>query len=167
MAARIEECKSVQEIFMMIEKPYYFVFIKFAKPYLSRVDLSNILSSAWSMVEQSNMDANLTKAQLVSLFKQCDKSVLMDEAEYKAYQEFPATVNVYRGLTNYNKKNIRALSWSLDRKVAEWFSNRFKKGEGKVYSATIDKEHILAFFSGRGEAEVIVDPKYLLIEGDG
>ena len=33
--------------------------------------------------------------------------------------------------------------------------------EGTVYEAQISKEHILAFFNGRNESEVVVDPKYL------
>lgn len=66
----------------------------------------------------------------------------------------------YRGVTSYNAKNIKALSWTLDRDTAEWFAYRFGE-EGTVYEAQIQKEHILAFFNGRNESEVVVDPKYL------
>ena len=47
-----------------------------------------------------------------------------------------------------------------DRDTAEWFAHRFGE-EGTVYEAQISKEHILAFFNGRNESEVVVDPKYL------
>ena len=32
---------------------------------------------------------------------------------------------------------------------------------GTVYEAQIDKKHIYAYFGGRNESEVIVDPSYL------
>ena len=79
------------------------------------------------------------------------------ELERKQLQH---TVTVYRGVTPYNAKNIRALSWTLDRKTADWFAHRFGE-EGTVYEAQIRKEHILALFTGRNESEVIVDPRHL------
>lgn len=61
---------------------------------------------------------------------------------------------------SYNAKNIKALSWTLDRETAEWFAHRFGE-EGTVYEAQIPKKYILAFFNGRNESEVVVDPKHL------
>ena len=52
------------------------------------------------------------------------------------------------------------MSWTLDRKTADWFAHRFGE-EGTVYEAQIRKEHILALFTGRNESEVIVDPRHL------
>jgi len=49
----------------------------------------------------------------------------------------------------------------MDRNTAEWFANRFGEN-GTVYEAQIQKQHIYAYFSGRNESEVIVDPKYLM-----
>ena len=39
---------------------------------------------------------------------------------------------------------------------AEWFAKRWDKN-GKVYSATVDKEDVLAVFTSRGESELVVD----------
>ena len=84
----------------------------------------------------------------------------MDEEERTAHQALEDTVTVYRGVTPYNAKNIRALSWTLDRKTADRFAHRFGE-DGTVYEAQIRKEHILALFTGRNESEVIVDPRHL------
>lgn len=84
----------------------------------------------------------------------------MDEEELREFSELDDTVTVYRGVTSHNAKNTKALSWTLDRKTAEWFAHRFGE-EGTVYEAQIDKEHICALFTGRNESEVIVDPRYL------
>ena len=60
-----------------------------------------------------------------------------------------------------NAKNIKALSWTLDKDTAEWFAHRFGEN-GMVYEAQIQKKYIYAFFNSRNESEVIVDPKHLV-----
>ena len=60
-----------------------------------------------------------------------------------------------------NAKNIKALSWTLDKDTAEWFAHRFGEN-GMVYEAQIQKKYIYAFFNSRNESEVIVDPKHLI-----
>lgn len=84
----------------------------------------------------------------------------MDEEEQQVYDSLEDAVTVFRGVTPYNRRNIKVLSWTLDRRTAEWFAHRFGE-EGTVYEAKIRKEHIHAYFNGRNESEVIVDPKYL------
>lgn len=56
---------------------------------------------------------------------------------------------------------MRALSWTLDENVAQWFAQRYGE-QGTVYQAQIHKDHIYAIFTGRNESEVIVDPKHLI-----
>ena len=84
----------------------------------------------------------------------------MDAEELRQLQALEDPVTVYRGVTPHNARNIRALSWTLDRDTAEWFAHRFGE-DGTVYEAQIAKAHILAVFLGRNEWEVVVDPKYL------
>ena len=84
----------------------------------------------------------------------------MDAKELRRFQALEDPATVYQGLTSHNAKNIRALSWTLDRDTAEWFAHRFGE-EGTVYEAQIPKKYILAFFNGRNESEVVVDPKHL------
>ena len=43
----------------------------------------------------------------------------------------------YRGVTTFNAKNVKALSWTLDRSVVEWFASRFDE-DGNVYQAQIN-----------------------------
>lgn len=119
-----------------------------------------MLAHAWILEECPNQDRNVSKRELLALFHSVPPELLMDEEEYAVYQSLEDSVTVYRGVTSYNAKNIKALSWTLDRDTAEWFAHRFGE-EGTVYEAQISKEHILAFFNGRNESEVVVDPKYL------
>lgn len=156
----INEATSAYEIYMMVTKPYALTFLKFASHHLSREDVSEILASAWTRSEAPNQDVNVTQGKLLSFFKAADPTHLMDQEDYIQFKALEDTVTVYRGVTSYNAKSVRALSWTLNQETAEWFAHRFGEN-GTVYEAQIDKEHIYAYFSGRNEAEVIVDPHYL------
>lgn len=157
---QIDNADSAYGIFTLVNKPYTLAFLKYSQPYLSEQDFGQILSSAWILNESPNNDANMTKRELLSAFRSVAPEYLMDEDELRQYQELEDNVTVYRGVTSHNAKNIKALSWTLDRETAEWFAHRFSE-DGTVYEAQIDKKHIYALFTGRNEAEVIVNPNYL------
>ena len=160
MVKQIDQAKNAYHIYMMLNKPYALSFLSLAEPHLSKKDFSEILADAWIRSENPNMDKNFVKKSLVDMFKKADQSILMDGEEKEMFDSFDDTVTIYRGVTSYNAKNIKALSWTTEYQTAEWFAHRFGE-EGTVYEAQISKEHILAFFNGRNESEVIVDPKYL------
>ena len=156
----IDEADSAFQIYMMITKSYALGFLKFARNSLSEKDFAGILADAWIRTEAPNNDPNLSKKDLLSRFKATDPALLMDEDDYRCFTDLDDVVTVYRGVTSMNEKNVKALSWTLDRETAEWFAHRFGES-GTVYEAQIQKKHIYAFFSGRNESEVIVDPKHL------
>lgn len=160
MKAQIDEAKSAYHIYMMTNRPYSMTFLKFAKPHLSQKDFSEILADAWIRSENPNLDKNFKQKELLQMFKDAAPHILMDKDEQKQLAELDDAVTVYRGVTTYNAKNIKALSWTLEQKTAEWFANRFGE-DGTAYEAQIPKQHIYALLNGRGESEVIVDPKYL------
>ncbi len=156
----IKKAKTAYDIFMLLNKGYALTFLKFTKYALSAEDLAQILADAWIQAENPNMDCNVTKEELVSMFKCSDRDYLMTEAERKRLADLEETVTVYRGVTSYNARNVKALSWTLDKKKAEWFAHRFGE-QGTVYQAQISKGNILAIFTGRNESEVILNPKKL------
>ena len=158
---QIDQSGDAFEIYLLVNNPYALTFLKYALPHLSRTDMSRILASAWTMAEYPNLDVNLSKRQLVSLFKAAAPDALMDEEERQELADLESPVTIYRGVTPYNEKNVRALSWTLNYDTAKWFANRFDQ-TGTVYEAQVDKEHIMALFNGRNEAEVVVDPRYLM-----
>lgn len=160
-AGYIDEAETPYHVFMLITKPYMLGFLKFAKPYLSDEDFTQMLADAWIRSESPNDDPNLSKSKLLALFKAADPNILMDEEERDILHNLENPVTVYRGVTSYNAKNVKALSWTLDKKVAQWFAHRYGE-QGTVYQAQVRKEDIYAIFTGRNESEVIVDPKQLV-----
>ena len=157
---QIDSAENAHEVFALLNPPYYLTFIKFTAAALSEQNLGKLLSIAWTQEECPNQDCNISKRELLALFRSVSPEYLMDEEERQVYESMEDPVTVYRGVTPYNQKNVKALSWTLDRQTAEWFAHRFGE-EGTVYEAQIKKEHIHAYFSGRNESEVIVDSMYL------
>ena len=148
-------------LFQMITKPYKLGFLKFAAPFLSEQDMALFLSQAWIITESPNSDPNLSKQDLLALFRSIDPQILMNTDEYRIFCGLDNVVTVYRGVTSHNAKNVKALSWTLDKNTAEWFAHRYGE-QGTIYEAQISKEYIYAIFLSRNEAEVIIDPKHLM-----
>ena len=161
VAERIDSAESTDEIYCRITKPYRLTFMKYAGQYLSEKDFAEMLCSAWITSENPNSDANVSQSELLRMFRSADKSLLMTAEERKWLNEIDNPVTVYRGVTPYNAKSVKAMSWTLDYEKALWFAKRFDS-DGTVYTAEIEKSHILALFDGRDESEIVVEPAYLL-----
>ncbi len=160
MIREIDAANSVWGIYRFINKPYRIAFLQFTKNHLSRAEFSSLLSDAWISSEYPNEDINVDKAQLVAMFSMADKKELMTEEEEKQLNALNERVTIYRGVTPYNEKNIKALSWTLSKDVAKWFAMRYNQ-EGTVYQAEIPKSCIFALYNGRNEAEVVINPTFL------
>ena len=160
LADQIERAKSVMDIYTMLNKAYCLLFLKGIRQFLSLEDFSELLADAWIRSEYPNDDSDINQPQLLSLFRDAESTALMNTDEYAVWAALPDPVTVYRGVTSYNAKHIRRMSWTLDRKTAEWFAHRFREN-GTVYQARIPKDSVYAFFNGRNEAEIIVDPEFL------
>ena len=91
------------------------------------------------------MNPSITKTELSDMFKRADKEFLMSEKEYKKWQDLPEKLTIYRGVTEYNGKNIRALSWTTNYDTAKWFAGRYdKKGKVKSHIDKVFTENITA-----------------------
>lgn len=143
-------------IFLMLNRPYILNFLKFSANYLSDDDLGFVLGSLWQTIEQISLDDSITGKQIVKWFERASNSKLMDEEELARLNSLPELVTVYRGVTSYNRRKKKAFSWTTDRKIAEWFANRFNTGTGEVWTITVPKERILCAFGGK-EKELIVN----------
>ena len=155
MKSVIARAEKYSDFLLIIRKPYLPAFFKYTKDFVSAEDYTKFLSEMWTMVEFVNKDKNITPKEFVSIFKKANKEVLMEEDDLEVYRSFPDEVTVYRG-TKSSRGSIKALSWTTDKSVAEFFANRFTS-DGLIYSASIKKKDILAYFNTRDEKEVLVD----------
>lgn len=154
--ATIEE-SDLRGICLMLNKPYILTFISYIESMLSDEELGMILGTFWTAIENITGDSNVNGMEIVKWFKRADKKSLMNEEELLVYESLPEEVTVYRGVTSYNRKKEKALSWTLDYEKAVWFANRFSTGTGEVWTMTVPKKRILCCFDGCNEQEAIVD----------
>jgi len=72
-------------------------------------------------------------------------------------------ITIYRGVNVDSLNEDFALSFTVDKERAEWFTNRFDKKGKKVITRTIPIEEVLLYTNKRSEEEVMVIPKCLRI----
>lgn len=152
----IDKTEDYCSFLLIIRKPYLLAFFKYTKQYLDEKDYSEFLINSWVMDECANCNTNVSKEELLKYFKEASKEIMMDEKETEVFEQLDDVVTIYRGVTDYNKDNIKALSWTLDKTKAEWFATRFKQ-DGLVYEAKIKKNDIFAYTDKRNEKEVLVN----------
>ena len=82
---------------------------------------------------------------------------MMNADERKYYARLPAKFTVYRGFSAEDGEF--GWSWTLDRATAEWFARRSAIGGDapRVATVVVKKANTFAYFSGRNEAEIVVD----------
>lgn len=151
LVKQIEKAKSLTDIILMMNKPYWLYFITTCSEYISESDLGSALGGYWQQVENISGDRNVFSDELVELFVKADKNTLMDKEELEKFNNLPDIVKLYRGVTNYNKQYQEALSWTDDKEKALWFMNRFSSPEKELWTIEAPKSAILACFSGEGE----------------
>lgn len=149
------DCKNV---YFLIQKSFRSAFLKYTHNYLSNEDLGKVLKMYWQNNDSVNVDANISKLQYVKLFKKCGRENLMTKEELEAYEKMPDKIEIYRGINNFSKHPVNGLSWTTDKDQALWFAKRFKE-TGTLCKTTIEKEHILAYFSY--ENETVIDIHFL------
>lgn len=160
MRNRIDSAEDVMDIYIMLNKPYIFAFIKLCLNHLSKEDLAELWKDAWMRVEFANDDANLSAAEARDIFVKV-RDLIMTDDEADELANLPANIKIYRGVTAYNNdrnKLNKAISWTLSRETAEFFAKRWKGVPGFVYECMTDKSHALALLNGRNEHEVILYP---------
>jgi hypothetical protein len=136
------------------ERPYRLDAFTLIQSKLSDTQYWSLLSDIWTDTENQWQGLNKWKQLLSS--NRPSRHYLMNEEEFNLLQSLPDEVTIYRGCQAGINEN--GLSWTLNKKKAEFFANRFGK-EGIILERKIPKSNIIAFLNGRGESEVIWEEK--------
>lgn len=80
---------------------------------------------------------------------------LMMPGELQALAALPEVIPIYRG-----GRSAAGLSWTVDKRKARWFATRWSQSH-KLYSAAVEKKHVIAYFEARGEKEIVVERRRL------
>lgn len=152
----IDDEDEITELMAMLTRSYIMTFVKFTEKYMTVDELSDVMATYWTEVEDISNDCNVSSQDIVRWLKQCNKLKLMTQEELAVYNNLPNIVTIYRGVTDHNRQNDKAMSWTTDRATAEWFARRYN-GTGEVWEKKISKNKILWYNDQRDEHECIVD----------
>ena len=156
------KCKVVQEaveqgdwahLLMLYERPWRISYFARYMPRMSDSDYWDMLQWLWQDTENLWQNKRLWLGLLKS--KRPERERLMSSADYDRFSQLESEVVIYRGCMNKNKLG---LSWTLNGTVAKFFALRFR-ATGLLLKGTCARAAILACFEGRGEEEVVVEPR--------
>ncbi len=142
------------------ERPHRITaFLEVANDDMTNQMYWSTLGTLW--IDSENIWQN--RRAWLDLFR-CDRSgrrvYIMSPEEDLSLSNMPEVLTIWRGGVN----GKWGMSWTLMRDKAIFFRDRFKGSQRfphKLYRAEVKREHVLAYFQGRGEHEIVVDPKTL------
>jgi hypothetical protein len=157
--ARIEEFRKNKDflnVVMCYEKP--FLLEGFTTEMYEADDKAywGTLGWMWTSVE-SPWEERKTFLRLFKS-KRPHRDHLMDVVDRKALKKLPDSFPIYRGFSGNRGKG---LSWTLDKKIAIGFANRFAShfGDPTVIEGICQKSDVIAFFAAnRNEVEIVIEP---------
>lgn len=109
----------------------------------------------WVWEDSENIWQNRAAWRRLLTAKKPGRHAFMTDHEHAIFETFPPVLEVFRGCKT--RKGL-GWSWTLLEHKAEWFATRFT-GKGLVLAGTVPKNVIVGFLDGRGEAEIVIDPK--------
>lgn len=138
------------------ERPYRLYAFQEISYKLEDDEYWKLLSDIWTDTE--NMWQNLDEwVECLNEDREGQTENFMDETERKTLASLPEKVRIFRGTL---EGNAPGLSWTLDRKRAEWFARRLARGNKPVLiSAWVRRDDIIAYLSARNEDEIIILPE--------
>jgi len=83
----------------------------------------------------------------------------IEDFKKKAKLNPDSTITLYRGENVDSAKSDDAFSWTLNKKTAKFFADRFSKGSGRIVEKKVTPEEVIDYLDDRGESEVILFPK--------
>ena len=81
---------------------------------------------------------------------------------YRFHKRRGKPVRIYRGAV---EANMAGLSWTLNKKKAEWFATRWGNQTPQVLTAEVDPDMVIQWMFGRGEREVLCFPEDIQLIG--
>jgi hypothetical protein len=141
--------RDFQQLLWLHERPYRMTLLErfWNHGRISVKQLRELLSMFWidTEIPQGNQD------EPMHLFREA--GFVTDDQE--GFDKLPEKLTLYRGVDFVFELTPEGPSWTRSRETAKFFAVRMAKGH--LYTATVNKSDALAYFSGRGESEIILD----------
>lgn len=149
----------------MHERPYRINAFLIIRENLSNKEYWSLLRDIW--IDSENIYSNALEWWEMLSSPRTFRRRFTECEDRKRLKKMPDVLTIYRGTTEIERDgSYLGYSWTLDKKKAEWFAKRLLKpedGDPCVASATVKKEDVIGFLSGRGEQELVVQNKDLRV----
>jgi len=122
-------------------------------------------ADVWMDSENLWQDTRLIRRMLSSPRPHRDHAMTAEER--RALKKMPDTLTIYRGFSG--EGTPRGWSWTVNREKGEWFARRppgplqDSPSDPTLVEATVKKADVIAYFTGRNEWEIVVDPRKVKI----
>lgn len=149
-------------VMVMYERPYRLDAFLEVRDKLSDEDYWILLSAIWT--DSENIWQNQDKWRVCFMSRRPGRlDHIMEEEESKVWDSLPEKrIIVYRGYAIDDCD--KGMSWSLNKERAEFFAKRFMhrpEERARIVTGKVDKEYVLAYFSGRNEEEIVALPEFV------
>lgn len=136
------------EILTLQRKVYYSLWLSNVYPKIAPKDYREVFKQVYQGMEYQHDQIPQ------GAWDKFDKTQ-KQEAEQKYYESLPEILTIYRGETDKSTPYPQAISWTTDKKTAQFFATRYDS-QGWIYTAKVEKEDVLAFMETSKEKEVLV-----------
>jgi hypothetical protein len=149
------------QVMWLHERPYRRDVVLEAQEHLSPRRYWDLVRSLW--IDTENLwqwtEPIIRQILLVSI---PERQYIMEEDERNALASFPPLLEIYRGYV-HPRGQRRGWAWTIDHDKARWFSKRLqeKSDKPRVVHGLVERSNVIAYFTGRGESEIVVDPQHV------
>lgn len=142
----------------LYERPFRWTTLYSMKEKLDTTSYWTAFKDVW--VDSENISECIDTIKKLMVYKKhgkIAKKILIDKSIDNISGE---KIVIYRG--SQNNELGHGFSWSIDKEKALWFANRFSRN-GKLFTGEVLKKDIFAYILDRGESEIIVDYRKVMI----
>ena len=132
-------------------------FLSIPAERISDRDYWQLLSEIWS--DSENIHEYLDHWRRLLSSDRPGRHLMMSDHDRQRLEAMAEELTVYRGYAHPQAAD--GMSWTLDEERARWFAARFDPDQAWLARAVIGRGRVIAFLDGRGEEEIILNPRDL------
>ena len=145
------------------ERPYRFdVFCEIKDKITLEKEFWDLVGSIWT--DSENICENFDEWHELWSEPLPGREAVMDEKERNLLNAMPDSFQIWRGAGHPLPE--AGLSWTRDRQKAIWFARRHHEStrhkDAHLASGIVKKKHVLGYFTGRNEREIVVLPENVI-----
>ena len=146
------ENQKFDSAFSLLNKGDQLAAYKYVFEYLSDDVKYQLFIDIYNYVESGFRNVTVKMLDKLKRLRPIDSIDILKEKE-----DTDGYITIYRGSSSRSRPVEKAISWTLNHDIAEFFAKRFDETEsGVVYEAKAKNKDVIAYINGRKEEEVLI-----------